>query len=127
MDPVPCAAVAADLDSDVDGDGIGVFAVSGRMGDGGSRDGRRGIHDGAEYRTREIDLMAVQAKRMIVAITGASGALYARRILQGMCAAAGGVEVHLVVSTYGRRLLQDELGIEAGGALDVGALIPGAD
>jgi len=67
-------------------------------------------------------------KRYIVGITGASGALYARRILEAMIApAAGNPEVFLVVSTYGRRLLHDELGIEAGGALDVAALVGRGD
>jgi len=48
-------------------------------------------------------------KRVVVAITGASGAAYARRLVQGLV--AGGVEVHLVCSPLGRRLLADELGI----------------
>ena len=47
---------------------------------------------------------------IVVAITGASGALYAQRLIQGLVAA--GVRVHLVVSPYGRRLLKDELGME---------------
>ena len=48
-------------------------------------------------------------QRIIVGITGASGALYARRVLQLLYAA--GVEIHLVVSAPGRRLLADELGV----------------
>ena len=47
---------------------------------------------------------------LVVAITGASGAMYAVRFIQG-CVAAG-VHVHLVISPYGRRLLHDELGME---------------
>lgn len=47
---------------------------------------------------------------IVVAITGASGALYAQRFIQGLVAA--NVEVHLVVSPLGRRLLHDELGME---------------
>lgn len=47
---------------------------------------------------------------IVVAITGASGALYAQRFIQG-CAAAR-VHTHLVVSPLGRRLLHDELGME---------------
>ena len=47
---------------------------------------------------------------IVVAITGASGALYAQRFVQGLVAA--GVNVHLVVSPLGRRLLHDELGME---------------
>ena len=48
---------------------------------------------------------------IVTAITGASGALYAQRFVQGL--AAAGVNVHLVVSPLGRRLLHDELGMEA--------------
>ena len=47
---------------------------------------------------------------IVVALTGASGALYAQRFLHGLCAA--GVRTHLVVSPRGRRLLHDELGME---------------
>ncbi len=48
--------------------------------------------------------------RIVVAITGASGAMYAQRFVAG--AVAGKVELHLVVSPLGRRLLHDELGME---------------
>jgi 4-hydroxy-3-polyprenylbenzoate decarboxylase len=70
-------------------------------------------------------------KRIIVGISGASGAVYARRILEALCVPVeGGVgggkgrghEVFLVVSTQGRRLLHDELGLDSGGPLDVAAL-----
>lgn len=47
---------------------------------------------------------------IVTAITGASGALYAQRFIQGLCAA--GVRTHLIVSPLGRRLLHDELGME---------------
>src|SRR5712672_1612305 len=47
---------------------------------------------------------------IVTAITGASGALYAQRFLQGLVQA--GVNVHLVVSPLGRRLLHDEIGME---------------
>jgi flavin prenyltransferase len=47
---------------------------------------------------------------IVTAITGASGALYAQRFIQGLVAAD--VNVHLVVSPLGRRLLHDELGME---------------
>jgi 4-hydroxy-3-polyprenylbenzoate decarboxylase len=43
-----------------------------------------------------------------LAITGASGAIYATRTLAALL--ARGVHVELVVSEYGRRLLRDELG-----------------
>jgi 4-hydroxy-3-polyprenylbenzoate decarboxylase len=48
--------------------------------------------------------------RIIIGITGASGAAYARRIIELL--AAADVETHLAVSTLGRRLLFDELGMK---------------
>ena len=53
---------------------------------------------------------------IVIAITGASGAFYAQRFVQGL---AAGVHVHLVVSPWGRRLLRDELGMET---IDLNAL-----
>jgi 4-hydroxy-3-polyprenylbenzoate decarboxylase len=50
-------------------------------------------------------------KSVALAITGASGALYAVRTLAELL--ARGITVELVVSDYGRRLLRDELGDEA--------------
>jgi 4-hydroxy-3-polyprenylbenzoate decarboxylase len=47
--------------------------------------------------------------RVIVAITGASGALYAQRLLQALVAVDA--EIFLIVSQLGRRLLADELGL----------------
>lgn len=49
-------------------------------------------------------------RRIVVGITGASGAGYARRLVELLLAA--GVETHLVVSPLGQRLLHDELGME---------------
>jgi 4-hydroxy-3-polyprenylbenzoate decarboxylase len=46
-----------------------------------------------------------------IAITGASGAIYAVRTLAALL--ARGVHVEVVISDYGRRLLRDELGEEA--------------
>lgn len=46
-----------------------------------------------------------------VAITGASGAVYATRTLAALL--ERGIHVELVASDYGRRLLRDELGEEA--------------
>ena len=48
--------------------------------------------------------------RIIIGITGASGAAYARRVIELL--AAADVETHLAVSTLGRRLLFDELGLK---------------
>jgi len=51
------------------------------------------------------------ADKVALAITGASGALYAVRTLAELL--GRGVHVELVVSDYGRRLLRDELGEDA--------------
>ena len=56
--------------------------------------------------------MADDTRRSIaLAITGASGAIYATRTLAALL--SRGMSVELVVSDYGRRLLRDELGEEA--------------
>lgn len=59
-------------------------------------------------------------KRIVVGISGASGAVYARRLLQLITLA--GCDVHLVVSPLGQRLLHDELGMEG---VDLDALTGG--
>lgn len=48
-----------------------------------------------------------RARRIVVGISGASGALYAQRTLMALLEA--GVEAHLVVTALGQRLLRDEL------------------
>ena len=57
------------------------------------------------------------AKRFVVGISGASGALYAQKLIQLLIAAES--EVHLIVSPLGQRLLHDELGMEG---IDLDAL-----
>ena len=47
-------------------------------------------------------------KEVVVAVTGASGALYAGRLLRALL--LDGHSVHLVLSKYGRYLLREELG-----------------
>ncbi len=61
--------------------------------------------------------------RIVVAITGASGALYAQRFIAGLLSA--GVETHLVVSPLGRRLLSDEIGIKKLDEQSLGQLADG--
>ena len=56
-------------------------------------------------------------KRIIVGISGASGAAYARRLIELLI--AGDIETHLIVSPLGQRLLHDELGMEG---IDLAAL-----
>ena len=50
-----------------------------------------------------------EGKQIIVGVTGASGAAYARRLIECLCDA--GVTVHLVVTPNGKRLMSDELGL----------------
>lgn len=56
-------------------------------------------------------MSAERVSSVAVAITGASGALYATRTLSALL--ARGIHVELVISDYGRRLLLDELGEHA--------------
>lgn len=50
-----------------------------------------------------------RTKRIVVGISGASGGLYARRLIERLC--AEGVHVDLIVTPHGARVLRDELGI----------------
>jgi flavin prenyltransferase len=52
------------------------------------------------------------ARRIVVAVTGASGAIYGLRTLQSL-SKAGGIETHLVVSPSGWRTVAHELGMTA--------------
>ena len=56
-------------------------------------------------------------KRIVVGITGASGAAYARRLIECLCDAE--TDVHLIVTPHGKRLLHDELGIATVSALSL--------
>lgn len=58
-------------------------------------------------------------RTFVVGISGASGAEYARRVLEQLLLT--GADVHLVVSEYGMRLLYDELGIKR---LELAELLP---
>jgi len=58
---------------------------------------------------------------VVLAITGASGAAYAVRLLRGLLGA--GRHVHLAISPLGRRLLSDELDIRE---VNAGSLVGGA-
>lgn len=62
----------------------------------------------------------MEPMRIVVGISGASGAQYATRLLETLL--AGGHHVHLVATEYGRRLLHDELGVRT---LDLADLVPG--
>lgn len=54
---------------------------------------------------------AVRPRRITVAVTGASGAMYATRTIAALL--EQGVELELVFSDFGRRLFKDELGSSA--------------
>ncbi|MCZ6810367.1 MAG: aromatic acid decarboxylase, partial [Planctomycetota bacterium] len=58
--------------------------------------------------------------RILVGITGASGATYARRVMEQLAEAQ--IEIHLTVSPLGKRLLFDELGLKR---VDADALTAG--
>ena len=64
--------------------------------------------------------MSCMIDRIVVGITGASGATYARRVIQLL--AEAGVEIHLTVSPAGRRLLFEELRLKT---IDADALSGG--
>src|SRR3954470_20288323 len=53
----------------------------------------------------------VRMKAIAIAVTGASGAIYATRTVAAVL--ERGVHVEMIVSDYGRRLLRDELGEDA--------------
>jgi len=55
--------------------------------------------------------MSTETRSIAMAITGASGAVYATRTLAALL--EHGCHIELVVSDYGRRLLRDELGEDA--------------
>ena len=76
--------------------------------------------------------MTTSSPRIVVGITGASGAAYAVRTIELL--AAAGVEVHLACSDLGRRLLAEEMGITrldperlTGGLPDQLVVHPGGD
>ncbi len=64
--------------------------------------------------------MSGMIDRIVVGVTRASGAIYARRVMHLL--AEAGVEIHLTVSPAGRRLLFEELELKT---IDVDALTGG--
>lgn len=54
-------------------------------------------------------------KHIIVAVTGASGGIYALRLLRALL--TGGHRISLVMSKFGRYVLQDETGLPEGGGM----------
>jgi len=73
------------------------------------------------------DTSSSDQRRVVVGITGASGAVYAQRLITELVRL--GHETHIVITSYGKRLLHDELGLEsitgrAGGGMHILAGIP---
>jgi len=65
-------------------------------------------------------------RELIVAVTGASGAVYARRLLERLAAAKA--KIHLVVSPAGAEVMRRELGVSLDAEnLDASALVEGGD
>ena len=74
----------------------------------------------------------LQHGRVVIGVSGASGAPYAKRVIELL--AASDVEVHLALSALGRRLIADELGMKridldelSGGRADRVTLYPDGD
>ncbi len=67
--------------------------------------------------------MPADARRFVLGITGASGAAYAVRLLEVLVAA--GCEVHVSISSSGKTLLKQELGLTVDlAAFDARILVP---
>lgn len=60
-----------------------------------------------------------QAKNLVMAVTGASGALLARRFLEMLEADARVGKIHLVISGSGLKVLREELGIETAKSAEI--------
>jgi 4-hydroxy-3-polyprenylbenzoate decarboxylase len=64
----------------------------------------------------------MQSAPLVLAITGASGAVYAARLLQTLV--SSGIPVHAVVSPSGAEVVRQELGLQIGGTdRDLSALL----
>lgn len=80
----------------------------------------KSAHETKAGAARAAARRAAGTKRVVVGISGASGARYATRLLELLL--LGGHEVHLVVTEFGSRLLSDELGVKR---IELGTLLPG--
>jgi flavin prenyltransferase len=66
-----------------------------------------------------------RTNRVVLGISGASGAVYTRRLLRLLLEA--GQEVHLTITDYGKRLLFDELGLRLADINTLAAIPEGDD
>src|SRR5580692_397191 len=64
-------------------------------------------------------------KRLVLAVTGASGAIFARRSLQMLEADERVSRIHLVVSGSGLKVLREELGLDAAKSSTIASLLAG--
>ena len=64
-------------------------------------------------------------KAVVLGVTGASGALFARRMLQMLEADPRVGKIHLVISESGLKVLREELGLEVAKHADLPALLAG--
>ena len=69
--------------------------------------------------------MLLGKKRIILGVTGASGAIFARRTLQLLEADARVEKIHLVVSGSGLKLLRDELDLDIAKSAQIPRLLAG--
>jgi 4-hydroxy-3-polyprenylbenzoate decarboxylase len=72
-----------------------------------------------------MPLQSSRKKAVVLGVTGASGAIFARRMLQMLEADARVGKIHLVISDSGLKVLREELGLEVSGRADVAALFAG--
>ena len=63
----------------------------------------------SEGKRKDRERMGREMKRLIVGISGASGVIYAQRFLQQI-AQRTKIEVHLVITSYARTIIQHEMG-----------------
>jgi len=70
-------------------------------------------------------MKSVGKKSVILGVTGASGAIFARRTLQMLEADARVGEIHLVISGSGLKLLRDELELEVSKTAKIPAALAG--
>ncbi|MGH9406552.1 MAG: UbiX family flavin prenyltransferase [Terriglobia bacterium] len=69
---------------------------------------------------------ASSLKKIIVGVTGASGAVFARRLLQMLESDSRVDQVHLVISGSGLKVLREELGVSAAKTAEIAAELAGA-
>src|SRR5215472_15293137 len=68
---------------------------------------------------------SLDAKNVVIAVTGASGSIFARRMLQMLEADRRVGKVHLVISGSGLRVLREELELDVSKSSAIAALLLG--